>query len=140
MNANKSITLIMVDDDLDEIFLTRREVRNQGIVNRFISERYAENLLTVLTELSGDEESSGALILLDVKMPGSDGFETLQKLRAHAQFKDLPVIMFSASDDPIDIRQALSLGADGYMVKPFSMQTFLGAVGKMAQLKYNLVQ
>ncbi|HEX4181249.1 MAG TPA: response regulator, partial [Caulobacteraceae bacterium] len=69
-----------------------------------------------------------------------DGFDTLKKIREHKQFKDLPVIMFSASSDEADVTEALNLGANGYMVKPFTIESFIGALGNVPQLKYHVVQ
>ena len=69
-----------------------------------------------------------------------DGFETLKKIRDHKQFKDLPVIMFSASSDEADIAESMNLGANGYMVKPFTIDSFIGALSNVPQLKYHVVQ
>jgi len=132
--------MVMVDDNVDEIFLTRRQVRSQGIVNHFVSERKSENLINTLTELYNVDAVNNILILLDISMPRMDGFETLKKIRGHKQFKELPVIMFSASSDEADMTEAMSLGANGYMVKPFTIESFIGALGNVPQLKYHVVQ
>ncbi len=141
MSTHQPVTMVMVDDNIDEIFLTRRQVRNQGIVNHFISERKSEDLIHTLVELyNGDEINSNILVLLDISMPRMDGFETLKAIRNHSQFHDLPVIMFSSSDDEADMARARELGANGYIVKPFTIDSFIGALGKLPQMKYNLVQ
>ncbi|MBZ0217457.1 MAG: response regulator, partial [Fimbriimonadaceae bacterium] len=100
-------TLVMVDDTIDEIFLTRRQVRRDGIINRFVSENKPERLMETLSELidMGVEKSS-FLILLDVNMPRTNGFETLKNIRAHDEYKNVPVIMLSASDDEADILES----------------------------------
>lgn len=140
MTSHHPVTMVMVDDNIDEIFLTRRQVRNQGIVNHFVSERKSENLIETLTELYNVNEINNILILMDISMPRMDGFETLKKIRKHGQFKDIPVIMFSSSDDEADMATAVDLGANGYIVKPFSIDSFIGALGNVPQLKYHLVQ
>ena len=140
MRALKPITMVMVDDNIDEIFLTRRQVRRQGIVNHFVSERRSECLIDTLSGLYKDNEIDNILILLDINMPRMDGFDTLKMIRSHAQFKNLPVIMFSASDDQADMVEAARLGANGYMVKPFAMDAMIGALGGLANMKYHLVQ
>jgi CheY-like chemotaxis protein len=93
-----------------------------------------------LTELYNVDAVNNILILLDISMPRMDGFDTLKKIREHKQFKDLPVIMFSASSDEADINEAMQLGANGYIVKPFTIESFIGALGNVPQLKYHLVQ
>lgn len=58
------------------------------------------------------------LILLDVMMPGMDGFEVLQTLRQHEATSSIPTIMVTAKDQPNDVAQGLQLGADDYIPKP----------------------
>src|SRR5580658_2985961 len=138
MPERNPVTMVMVDDNVDEIFLTRRQVRSQGIVNHFVSERKSENLIRTLTDLYNIDSVNNILILLDISMPRLDGFETLRAVRDHKQFKDLPVIMFSASSDEADITEAMNLGANGYMVKPFTIESFIGALGNVPDLKYHV--
>ena len=56
------------------------------------------------------------IVLLDVMMPGMDGFEVLRRLR---QFSSVPVIVLTAKDEPDDRIRGLELGADDYIGKPF---------------------
>lgn len=140
MRDLKPITMVMVDDNVDEIFLTRRKVRSQGIVNHFISERRSEFLIDTLVDLMKDDDVENLLILMDINMPRMDGFEALKLIRKHAQFKQIPVIMFSASDDEADMSKAARLGANGYMVKPFAMDTLIGALSGLPNMRYHLVQ
>lgn len=72
MNELKPVTMVMVDDNIDEIFLTRRQVRNQGIVNHFVSERKSENVLNTLSELYFEGDATNLLVLLDINMPRMD--------------------------------------------------------------------
>lgn len=133
-------TFVMVDDNVDEIFLTRRKVRKEGIVNRFVSERHPEKLFDSLNELvqMGVDKAS-FMILLDVNMPKSNGFETLRKIRGHPDFQEVPVIMFSASNDEADIFEAMDLGSDGYIVKPFTSEEFFAALSSVPRVKKRLL-
>ena len=141
MSEVSDITLVMVDDNSDEIFLTRRLIRREGIINNFVSERKPERLLDTLAELDrAGVPRDKILILMDVKMPRVNGFEALQKLRANKAFKDIPVIMLSASDDEADMFEALDVGADGYIVKPFRGDEFFAALSNVPKVKHQLVQ
>ncbi len=134
-------TLIMVDDNIDEIFLTRRQVRRDGIVNRFVSEKKPEHLLETLDELielGVNKESF--LVLLDISMPRFDGFEMLKKIRGHPVYKDVTVLMLSASDDETDRYESRKLGCDGYIVKPFSAGRFFDAVQDIPGIKNQIMQ
>jgi len=68
------------------------------------------------------------LILLDIMLPGMDGFELCRKLRAE---KNTPILMLTARDDEIDRIVGLEVGADDYMGKPFSMRELLARVKAM---------
>jgi two-component system phosphate regulon response regulator PhoB len=59
-------------------------------------------------------------IVLDIMLPGMDGFKTLKKIRADESFRSLPVIMCTARGEEADIVTGLELGADDYVVKPYS--------------------
>ncbi len=141
MINDSGITLVMVDDNADEIFLTRRQVRRDGIVNNFVSEKKPEHLFETLAELGKiGVEKEKIMILLDINMPRTNGFEMLKKVRADAKFKDVPVIMLSASDDEADMLDSFDLGANGYIVKPFRADEFFAALTNLPQVKYQLVQ
>ena len=60
------------------------------------------------------------LVLLDIRMPGMDGFAVLRAIRAEARFQDTAVMMVSASNDSNTISRGYELGADDYVTKPFS--------------------
>ena len=131
----------MVDDNADEIFLTRRQVRRDGIVNNFVSEKKPENLLATLSHLGKTGiDKSKIMVLLDINMPRSNGFETLKKVRSDREFKDVPVIMLSASDDAADMFEAFDLGASGYIVKPFKADEFFAALTNLPDVKYQLIR
>lgn len=70
-------------------------------------------------------ENNYDLILLDIMMPKLNGFEALREIR---KFSDVPVIMLTAREDEVDKVLGLELGADDYVVKPFSMRELLARV------------
>src|SRR4051812_38917215 len=65
-----------------------------------------------------------ALILLDVRMPGMDGFETAEIIKTHERSKDIPIIFItgSSSDDHLGIYKAYQSGAVDYLFKPFDAE------------------
>jgi DNA-binding response OmpR family regulator len=71
------------------------------------------------------ERAHPDLVLLDIAMPGVDGFETLRGIRA---FSDVPVIMLTARDDVLNKVKGLELGADDYVTKPFDHLELLARV------------
>ena len=71
------------------------------------------------------KENEYDLLILDVMMPKLDGFETLREIR---KFSYISVIMLTAKDDEVDRVLGLELGADDYVVKPFSMRELIARV------------
>lgn len=61
-----------------------------------------------------------SLIILDVKMPGMDGFEVLELIRSHHQYDRIPIVMLTSLKQEVDISRAFTLGANDYLYKPFS--------------------
>jgi two-component system, cell cycle response regulator len=96
-------------------------------VNRMMLARFVERLgCTVVPVDDGsralETARAGAfdLILLDILMPGMDGFAVLSALKADPVLRAAPVIVISALDDVADVARCLELGADDYMPKPFN--------------------
>jgi DNA-binding response OmpR family regulator len=71
------------------------------------------------------------LVLLDVRMPGMDGFDVLSTLRADPERQDVPVIMITALGRESDLVRGFELGADDYMVKPFSPTELLARIHRL---------
>lgn len=130
------LRIILVDDNLDEIFLTQRAVSKLTRVDEFVAERNATSLFDLLQQLSiSNETLSEIVVLLDINMPQQDGFETLRKIRAHPDYADLPVFMYSSSDADSDKLKAKALGCDGYLVKPFDSGAFFDAYAATTRLE-----
>jgi two-component system, OmpR family, response regulator MtrA len=69
-----------------------------------------------------------ALLLLDVMMPGLSGFDVLTELRADEATKSLPIIMLTAKAEADDVERGLALGANDYMIKPFSPRELMNRI------------
>jgi two-component system, NtrC family, sensor kinase len=80
------------------------------------------------TALQRIQSSQPNLILLDVMMPGIDGFETCQRLKAHPDTRDIPVIFMTALSDSVDKVKGLSLGAVDYITKPIQHEEVLARI------------
>lgn len=72
-----------------------------------------------------------ALVILDVMMPEMDGFETLERIRNHELYANLPAIMLTSRGREDDVLRALELGADDFMSKPFSPAELEGRVTRL---------
>jgi len=68
------------------------------------------------------------LILLDIMMPGMDGWEAARTLRANPETKDIPILAATALFRDSDLKSCLDAGCNGYIVKPFTFQELQGKV------------
>jgi len=84
------------------------------------------------------EKAMPKVILLDLILPGINGFEVLEKIKANAKTKDIPVIIVSNLGDKSDIDRGMKLGAEDYLVKANMVpKDIIGKLNEVTQ-KYNL--
>lgn len=74
-----------------------------------------------------------SLMILDVMMPGRNGFEICEKVRADTRFDGMPILMLSAKGREAEMNKGLSLGADAYIAKPFSTHELVKRVKALLQ-------
>lgn len=106
-------TILIVEDDPDQLSLADMRVAMAGY-----RARLAASVEALLDSLRQDGVPD--LLLLDVMLPDGDGFDVLGKLRRHPLYALVPVVMLTVKADAEDILRGLSLGADGYITKPYS--------------------
>ncbi len=82
------------------------------------------------TGLNLAEAENPDLILLDVMLPSMDGFTVCKKLRENDNFKNTPILMFTAKGLSSDIEEGKAVGADEYIVKPFSGKALVATIRK----------
>lgn len=103
--------LLVVDDNALSRAMLARELKALG--HEVDEAEHGESALARLREATYD------LVLLDLMMPVLNGYELLQRMRAHPAWRSVPVIVLSAADDSRRIRRCLELGAEDYLRKPF---------------------
>jgi two-component system phosphate regulon response regulator PhoB len=104
--------VVLIEDERDIVELVRYNFRKEGFEVESFSR--GEDGLEYLRRHPAD------LVLLDIVLPDRDGFEICRRLRAEERLKSLPVIFLTAKGEEIDRVLGLEIGADDYVVKPFS--------------------
>jgi DNA-binding response OmpR family regulator len=94
--------------------------------------RFARNRAELKQELN--RKPLPDIALLDVSLPDMDGFEVLERLRAHPALGELPVIVMTGKSQAHHVARGLSLGADGYVTKPFKVSIMVNAVNTVLGL------
>lgn len=110
--------ILIVEDELSIVSAVRERLEREGFA--VLVAQSGEAALALI------DTSSPDLLLVDVGLPGIDGFELLRRMRARD--RDTPVIMLTARGDEIDRVVGLELGADDYVVKPFSLRELVARV------------
>jgi CheY-like chemotaxis protein len=121
MNSPESAVILLVEDQEDDIFLIRKAFAKAGLSNPIYVVRNGEEAVAYLM---GDRPFTNRseyplpdLILLDLKMPRLDGFETLSWIRRQPGIRSIPVVVLTSSEELRDVNRAYSLGANSFLVK-----------------------
>ncbi|MBI4410845.1 MAG: response regulator [Gemmatimonadetes bacterium] len=113
MTEGKATSILVVDDDPSALDIVRTYLESRGY--RVATAADGKEALAKL------EEVRPALILLDIMMPGMDGWEVARVVKNHPDFADTRVVMLTARSDFADKQQGLSAGVDDYIVKPIRL-------------------
>lgn len=122
MTDYSKINILAVDDVALNLLLVKK------ILQRYnFRIRTADSGVKALEEVAAEKPD---LILLDILMPGIDGFEVLSRLKADWNTKDIPVIILSALNSNKDIVRAYEMGAKDYITKPIIMEKLINSVAR----------
>src|SRR6516162_5424775 len=110
--------ILVIDDDAAITKVLKRGLSYEGFA--------VETAASGAEGLAIARERPSDLVILDVMMPGLDGYEVLQRLRAADE--QLPILMLTARDAPSDEVQGLGSGADDYVIKPVTFEVLLARV------------
>ena len=129
---NKIAHILLVEDNRMDVELTLDAFREARLINTI---HVAPNGQDALAYLFGHGKYADRhayplpnLILLDLKLPGIDGFEVLRQLKATPILKRLPVIVLTSSKEEGDRALSYDIGANSYLVKPVSFEGFIGII------------
>lgn len=104
----------------------------------FILEKEGYQVLTAVNGLEGlrkVKEEKPDLLILDVMLPGLDGFEVCHRLRAETQTAQLPILMLSAKGQAADKATGLQVGANEYLTKPVERSVLLSTIETLLAAK-----
>lgn len=120
----------MADDDPEDRMLFEDAI--QEVYGKNMIE-FAENGLEALSMLSSPPLSadSPCLIVLDLNMPKMNGTQTLQKIKEDERLRDIPVVIYSTSINPLEKEKCLRLGAQAYITKPVSFKESISTARRL---------
>ncbi|MEO1591576.1 MAG: response regulator [Cyanobacteria bacterium J06632_22] len=127
--------VLLVDDNPTNLKVLAESIRDQGWITLVATDGE--------TALEQTEYATPDLILLDVMMPGIDGFETCRRLKHNALTASIPIIFMTALSDTVDRVKGLELGAVDYITKPFQQEEVIARARlhlQLSQLSQTLEQ
>ena len=122
------IHILIIDDIVDNIQVAMNILEEDSYDLSFATQ--GEEALSLIKQKSSRID----LVLLDIMMPGIDGFEVCRRIKKDPQHKDIPIIFLTAKTDVDSIAQGFSLGAVDYINKPFQAEELLARVKTHTQL------
>ena len=125
--STKEISILVVDDVADNLQILETTLKKQGY-----QVRCAKNGFTALR---GAKTILPDLILLDIRMPGLNGYQVCQQLKANEHTRDIPIIFLSALDDVLDKVKAFEVGGVDYISKPIQVKEVLVRVKNQISLQ-----
>ena len=117
---------ILIVDDEPNIVMTLEYAFKKQDFQVFIARDGSEALEILETEIPN-------VILLDIMMPKVDGYKTLEMIKKNDQLKNTKVVFLTAKTKSSDIEKGLSLGADKYLTKPFSIRKVVNEIKELIE-------
>ena len=134
---NSRLKILIAEDNPDDVFFLQQAIKKAGVDCRLNS---AHDGIQALAYLTGEGAFSDRaahpfpdVLLLDLNMPGMNGFEVLEAVRKHSGCSRLVVHVMSASSRDLDIQKAYDLHANSYVVKPSRVDELVRFVSALDQ-------
>jgi len=128
--------ILLVEDESGDVLLIQRAFQKSGLPYRLKVVRDGDQAIQYLSGQGpyGNRQRFPLpfLVLLDLRMPGIDGFEVLQWARAEPGFKRLLIVVFTSSDLQSDINRAYEAGANSYLIKPVEFEQMVHLIQRFA--------
>ncbi|MEW5893469.1 MAG: response regulator [Pseudomonadota bacterium] len=128
-------SILLVEDNPDDEALTLRALRKNHLLNEVVVARDGAEALDYLfgtgRYAGRDTQEQPQLVLLDLKLPKLDGLQVLQRIRADARTRQLPVVILTTSNEEHDLVSGYALQANSYIRKPVEFEAFMEAVRRI---------
>jgi CheY-like chemotaxis protein len=134
-NLDHNARILLVDDNANDVELTLDAFSEARLSNQLEVARSGQAALDRLfgrtPRPDGGRNPLPDLILLDLKMPGVDGFEVLRQIKSAPVLRRIPVVILTSSREEGDRAMSYDTGANSYLVKPVSFDGMLEIVGEI---------
>jgi CheY-like chemotaxis protein len=140
----ESITILIADDDEDDILLTRQALVASRLSNELRVVRDGEELMRYLLhegEYRNLESSPRpGVILLDLNMPKKNGREAIAEIKSIPSLRQIPILILTTSRAEQDITEMYDLGASSYIAKPVGFQSLVSVMQQLGKYWFEIVE
>jgi two-component system response regulator len=127
--------ILVVEDSPDDFDATKRAFSKVNLRNAVVR---AESGEAALAYLNSSECARPGIILLDLNMPGMDGRRTLEIIKKNKDFRKIPVVILTTSNDERDVRVCYELGANTYIQKPVDLDGLISAIKRLKEYWFEI--
>jgi two-component system response regulator len=128
-------TILLVEDNPDDVDLTLRAFRKNGLANDVVVATDGEEALDYLfatgAHAGRETRTNPTVVLLDLKLPKVMGLDVLKRIRADERTRRLPVVVLTSSSEERDIITSYDLGANSFVRKPVDFARFMDAARQL---------
>jgi DNA-binding response OmpR family regulator len=124
--------ILIVDDEPNVVVPIQFLMERQGYLVMTVNR--GDNALELIYKYKPD------LVLLDIMLPGLDGYEVCEIVRLNPNYRDIKIIFLTAKGREVDIAEGLALGANAYITKPFSNDVLFEKVNELLEQTYEFVR
>jgi two-component system response regulator len=129
-------TVLFIEDEIDDInFVLNAVKENKAFINYIIIGYNGKEALRYLNLDNKSERKNIAfypdLIILDLKLPEIGGIEVLRKIKNDKNTKNIPVVIFTSSDDTAELKSSYEMGVNSFVKKPIIYEEFIDTVKKI---------
>lgn len=127
MGEYKELIILIAEDDDGHADLIMTGLKESGICNhiiRFVDGKETWDFISGKGKDMVLDKNKSYLLLLDINMPKMDGIEVLERVKSNDDFKNLPVMMLTTTDEPREVERCYALGCNIYITKPVDFLKF----------------
>ena len=130
----QEVTILLAEDDAGHARLIEKNLRRANILNHLTHVETGQAALDfIFAAIANDAQQPmlPLLMLLDLNMPGMDGYQVLSVIKSDPRTKHIPVIILTTTEDPREVARCYDLGCNIYITKPVDYNSFTEAIGKL---------
>jgi len=134
MSNIQAVTILLVEDDPGHARLIEKNLRRSNINNHILTINDGQRAIDYLFnegEYANSQPDSPLLVLLDLNIPGVDGYQVLKRMKEDPRTKRIPVVILTTTDDSREVAKCYNLGCNVYVTKPVDYEQFSEAICKI---------